>query len=111
MAENINISPKSKGVESMNLSDSDSDVEAGHETMTMNYEGTTSPLIEMLFFHVFIYDELLSIITKSRRQFVDMVIPARWLIVLVSRPWHYWIKKLCLEHYSKVFHGWSTEIG
>ncbi|XP_057812014.1 protein TPX2-like isoform X2 [Salvia miltiorrhiza] len=37
LLENINISPKSKGVESMNLSESDSDVEAGHEIMAMNY--------------------------------------------------------------------------
>ncbi|KAL1559771.1 protein TPX2 [Salvia divinorum] len=35
--ENVNISPKSKGVESMNLCESDSDVEAGHEILAMNY--------------------------------------------------------------------------
>ncbi|XP_047944171.1 protein TPX2 [Salvia hispanica] len=35
--ENVNISPKSKGVESMNLCESDSDVEEGHEIIVMNY--------------------------------------------------------------------------
>ncbi|KAL1547534.1 protein TPX2-like isoform X2 [Salvia divinorum] len=35
--ENINISPKSKGAENMNMSESDSDVEAGHEIMAMKY--------------------------------------------------------------------------
>ncbi|KAH6817014.1 hypothetical protein C2S51_000617 [Perilla frutescens var. frutescens] len=37
LSENVNISPKSKGVESMNLSESDSDVDADHEIMEMNY--------------------------------------------------------------------------
>ncbi|KAL3645367.1 hypothetical protein CASFOL_010547 [Castilleja foliolosa] len=41
LMENVNISPKYKGVETMNLSNSDSDVEADHEisAMEMNYRG------------------------------------------------------------------------
>ncbi|GFP81839.1 protein tpx2 [Phtheirospermum japonicum] len=41
LMENVNISPKSKGVETMNLSNSDSDVEADHEISAteMNYRG------------------------------------------------------------------------
>ncbi|KAG6418828.1 hypothetical protein SASPL_121034 [Salvia splendens] len=35
--ENVNISPKSKGVESMNMCESDSDVEEGHEIIVMSY--------------------------------------------------------------------------
>lgn len=46
--ENVNISPKSKGVESMNLCESDSDVEEGHEIIVMNYGGTSSPLLQFV---------------------------------------------------------------
>lgn len=70
LLENINISPKSKGVESMNLSESDSDVEADHEipAMEMNYGGTTN-YRNVNFFSFFA--TLLSIDTHLRGQFVD----------------------------------------
>lgn len=54
LSGNINISPKSKGVESMYLSESDSDAEADHEIMEMN-SGNTPPILENVTFFISLF--------------------------------------------------------
>lgn len=92
LLENVNMSSKSKGVQSM-LSDCESDIEADHETMEMN-SGTTSTNTRYYFDFISFFTtswQLLSTTTRWRRQSTGVSIPDVWLTYVIP------IKPIAIE--------------